>query len=561
MTTTIDAAEEPATDPTVVATPPTQDVADSDFRVAGSWLSTRLELSPSVRRITAIGGPRLLLTLTIGAWAALFSVHAYWRHDRFGTFDHDLGIWDQAVWLLAHGHSLITVRGLDVFGFHASPALYLLVPFYWLGAGPHFLNTVMVVVLALGAIPMFRAARHHLGNEWYALVLAIAFLVNYAGQWMLHETFHPEVVAVTPLLFAYLAAIEGRWRAFALWLLLAISWKEDIALAGLMLGFVLAVRGTRTVTGVPGPPDTRRMGVYAMVACTVWFLAATQLVIPAFSDGGNFTEGLFGDLGGSPTEIAETAVTDPGLVAEHLDNANAPRYVGDLTASFGFVPLLSPLALLIALPQTLINLLAIYDFFWTTRVHYAAMPLAAVAIAAVEGVARARRPGVRRFLVGCVAVGAFYTAVTWGISPASPLYRVGYWPLDEGPLQDELEAAVAVPEPDDAVSATYNLVPHLTHREQAYTFPNPWIPTNWGVAGENRPDPDDVDWIILEPNFLNDFDKGVLVSALTEPERLLEPGEQAPPPPDLDFGSRADPEKWDVIVDRPDLLIAHRIRE
>lgn len=544
---------------TTAEAPPAE--SPDNFGTSITWLSLRLSLEPWARHIAAVGAPRVILVFVMGAWAAVFMVHSYWRHERFGTFDHDLGIWDQAVWLLAHGESLNTVRGLEVFGFHASPALYLLVPFYWLGAGPNFLNGFMVVALTLAAVPIFRAARHHLRNEWFALVLALAFLFNYAGQWMLHETFHPEVVAVTPFLFAYLAAIEGRWRAFWPWLVLALCWKEDVALAGIMLGVLLAVRGTRSFNDEPGPADTRRMGWYTIGVCVMWFLIATQLFIPAFSAEGSFTEGLFGDLGGSPTEIAETALTDPDIVREHLDNAQAEHYVWDLTASFGFVPLLSPLALLIAVPQSLINLLAIYDFFWTTRVHYAAIPLAAVGIAAVEGVARARRPGVRRFLVGAVAVGAFFTAVSWGISPASPVYEQGFWPLDDGPMQDDLEAAIRFPASDDAVSATYNLVPHMTHRSEIYTFPNPWIPTNWGVKGENRPDPDSIDWIILEPNFLNDFDKGVLLSALAEPDRLLEPGEQPPPPDGLDFGQYANPEEWNVITNRPDLLIVERIRD
>ena len=204
----------------------------------------------------------------MGAWAAVFTIHSYWRHERFGTFDHDLGIWDQAVWLLAHGHSFDTVRGLEVFGFHASPALYLLGAVLLVGGGRQLpRRLIMVVTLTLAAVPIFRAANHHLRNQWFALVLALAFLFNYAGQWMLHETFHPEVVAVTPFLFAYLAAIEGRWRAYWPWLVLALCWKEDVALAGIMLGVLLAVRGRRSFNAEPGPTATRRMGGYTIAAC------------------------------------------------------------------------------------------------------------------------------------------------------------------------------------------------------------------------------------------------------------------------------------------------------
>jgi hypothetical protein len=48
------------------------------------------------------------------------------------------------------------------------------------------------------------------------------------------------------------------------------------------------------------------------------------------------------------------------------------------------------------------------------------------------------------------------------------------------------------------VSATYNLVPHLTHRVHIYEFPNPWVPTNWGANGENPPDPETADYLVLD---------------------------------------------------------------
>ncbi len=506
--------------------------------------------------------PVLVLVGAMVLWFYVFAVPVVWRQDRFATFDHDLGIWDQYVWLLAHGkvNALITVRGLTPFGFHASPAMLLFVPFYWLGAGPNFLDLTMIGFLCLGAMPVFRAARHHLGNEWQALVLAIAFLVNFAGQWMLQETFHPEVMAITPLLFAYLAAIEGRWRAFALWIYFALLWKEDVALAVLMLGFVLAVRGTRTVTRRVGPAATRKAGLYAMLAAVVWFLVMFRLVIPHFSPAGAFTDNLFGDLGASPTDLVRTSITNPHLVQEHLALSNPFDYIRQLTASFGFVAFLSPLLLLVGLPQTAINLLGSYNFFWTTRDHYAAIPLLAATLASTEGPARFKKPGIRRFLLGAVAVGAFFTCISWGISPLSADFRNGFWPLEQTPQQQQLAAAVAIPGPDDVVSSTYFLVPHLTHRDQAYTFPNPWIPINWGVHDENRPDPNQVDWIIVNPSTLNEMDKGALVSALTEPGHLLVAGEQPKPPFPVDIATVADPALWTVVANRPDLLIVHRVR-
>ena len=152
--------------------------------------------------------------------------------------------------------------------------------------------------------------RHHLANAWFALVIALAFMFNYAGQWMMHETFHPEVMAVTPILFAYVAFLKKRWWLYTGLLVYAVAWKEDVALAVFMVGFLVLVRGER------------RIGGATMVAALGWFLLATQVLIPLYSPEGNFTNDLFGDLGSSPTDMVATSAQDPSIPIEHLNGSS-----------------------------------------------------------------------------------------------------------------------------------------------------------------------------------------------------------------------------------------------
>ena len=94
--------------------------------------------------------------------------------------------------------------------------------------------------------------------------------------------------------------------------------------------------------------------------------------------------------------------------------------------------------------------------------------------------------------------------MAWGISPISTQYRLGYWPLTGNARQSVLDAAVASVPDGASVAASYHIVPHLSHRQFIYTFPNPWIASNWGVAGEAPHDPDSdhlpaaVDWLVLD---------------------------------------------------------------
>src|SRR4029453_15559085 len=71
------------------------------------------------------------ITLFVGSLVWL----TWLTHARFGTFGFDLGIFDQGVWLLSRFRDpFVTIRGLPLFGDHASYILVLVAPLYWLWA-------------------------------------------------------------------------------------------------------------------------------------------------------------------------------------------------------------------------------------------------------------------------------------------------------------------------------------------------------------------------------------------------------------------------------------------
>lgn len=453
--------------------------------------------------------PALLLLTAVVVWCSVFGVLVYQAHERFRTLAFDLGIYDQAVWLVARGDEFITVRGLDVFGQHASLAFYLLAPFSWLGAGPHFLNLLQVLSLGLGAVAVYHIARFHLRHDWLALVLAVAFLLHPSTQWFVNELFHPEVIAITPLLFAYLAALHRRWWWFLGLAVFATAWKEDVALAVAALGVVLLIR------------KERRPGALALFGGLLWFLFATQVLVSHEGGGVFYARQFYGDFGSSTTEVAWTALTQPARVVERLRDADAGGYIRRILEPYGFVPVLSPLPLLLGLPQALANLIGVQNFTWRTDLHYAAMPVAAATIAMVEGVAAVASLGFRRFLTGLVIVAAWATTVTSGAAPVSRRFESGIWPLEADERQEILEAAVAVPPSDAVVSASYTLVPHLTHRNGIFMYPNPWVLTNWGQANQGGPDPGVVEWVVVDRRSISPDERQLLDRLLAREFRVV----------------------------------------
>ncbi len=441
---------------------------------------------------------RPALAVAVAAWVLTFGYLVWLRQARFGSFGFDMGIYDQAVWLISRslipgflspGHHglFITVRGLSVWGQHANVALYLLAPFYWLGAGPQFLDLVQVASEAVAAVPVYLLARHYLKSQALALALAVALLLHPALQFFVQEEFHPDVMAITPLLFAYYFSVRRRWLAFSLCAVLAVAWKEDVALAVAVLGLVIAARGDQ------------RIGLAVTGAALAWFVLVLEVILPAGNGSRAFFVAFFPDLGSSPPQIVADAILHPIVVYDHLATSGARSYLWQMTVPFGLVPLAALPIVAIGLPQALVNLLSVNSFTRAMTDHYAALPLAALVLATVEGVrVLSRSASVRSFLVGFVLAASLAATLVWGPSPVGARYRQGNWPLDRDPALGAKRAAVALVPPGAAVSASYDLDAHLAHRYQVYEFPNPWVLSNWGVDNKHGPPPSVVQWLALD---------------------------------------------------------------
>jgi uncharacterized membrane protein len=478
--------------------------ATGDRRLARSEPGTRRAAGFPDHRLRRLAehGPAIVLGLAVVGWALLFSVLVFLKHDRFASVDFDMGIHDQSVWLLAHLRGFLTVRGLQVFGHHATPGYYLFVPFSWLGAGPHLLNITQVSVAALGAVPVFLLARFRTGSAWVGTALGVAFLLHPALQFFMSELFHPEVLAITPLLCAYYCSVRKRWGWFACFAVLAVCWKEDVALGIAILGLVIALRGDR------------RVGLVTAGAALTWFFVWIVALFPLLNDGRIQNEALYADVGGSPRGVLRTAFSHPGRLGSRLASDTSANYAWKLLAPFGLVSLAAPLLLLLGAPQAFFNLITNVPWTKTITFHYAALPFAAVAIAAVEGVAFLARHIRWRDAAVAIAVGvlacSMVATVAWGPSPIGAAYRDGQWALDAVPEFESARRAVSMIPDDAVVSATYDLVPHLTHRAEIYSFPNPWRSMNFGIDGEPRRSGARVQWIAADRRVFDDDTRELL---------------------------------------------------
>jgi uncharacterized membrane protein len=476
---------------------------------------------------------RWSLGALITVWSVTFIILGWQRHVRFATFGFDLGVWDQAVWLLSQFKDpFITLRGLELFGFHMNPILFLLTPFYRLGAGPEFLLVVQVLAQASGAIAIYLLARDLIRDRWLAVGLAAVLLINPTYQYLTWEYFHPDALAIAPLFFAYWAARQRRWRWFALAAVLAVACKEDVAPAMAVLGLLIWARGDR------------RVGAITSALAMAWFALVTRVILPSVNGIAAFYDSFFGDFGSSPLQVAKNVAIHPRKAFHIATLPDRMNYYRMMFAPVGFLCFGSPSTLLIAGPMLAINVLSTFPYQREIRYHYAALVLAGIILATVEAVARmGKSPGLRRFLVGGLLVTSFGSTVAWGPSPFSVKYHSGLWAQGADPRRAAKEAALAMVPARAPTSAIYYLSPHLTHRTKIYEFPVPWKPVNWGVRGENLDDPAGVRWLVLDRQLLNPDDKALLTRLLSGEfkvrfdrsdiivaERVRPPGDFRPPP-------------------------------
>ena len=469
-----------------------------------------LELGRRVVEVTRVSGAglcALALGVTLATFVVAFVAATWTAHARFGTYGFDLGIYDQATWLLSRGRApFVTVRGLDLLGQHAAYIMVLVAPLYRLWADPRLLLLLQVLFLALPALVLYRLGGRHLGHPAAGLAVAVAYLAYPGVQWAISWQFHPEAIAAGLLALAVLAADRGRHRAMAVWLALAALCGEEVGLVVAGFGLLLVAGGRRAV------------GWRTAGAGLAWFLVATYVLEPLHA--GRVTrlfETDYGIAGTGPLALLGALPTMAGHALQTGMANDGLFYLLLVFLPLLGLPLLAPRWLWPVAPALLLNLAAVQPEHHQLRFHYLATAAPLLAAGAVAGLARvrsARRPLLAPLLVLLVVVAGFtswrYGPAPWARDPVA---------IPAGPTDQARRQALALVPEGAPVSAQYNLVPHLGHRVEVYEFPNPFRAVNWGLAGDEHP-PEALErlrFVVVQRDLLADQDRQLLDRLQADP--------------------------------------------
>lgn len=422
------------------------------------------------------------------------------RHGLFQSSAFDLGIFDQAIYLISQGQPPITtIQGFHILGDHAAFIHYLLAVPYKLYPTVYWLFLIQAGALSCGVIPTYHLALQAGLKESQANAMAIVYLLYPLVYNANLFDFHPEVIAVPALLAAVLAARQRKVIWFGGLIILALSCKAVIALTVAAMGVWLWVFERR-----------RLYGVIAIIVSTGWFLIATKLIIPAYSGAEAAAVGRYRYLGDSVLGIAQNLVLHPQLILTHIFSGDNLLYL---------VLLLLPIAwglsqaslkpLLGAVPCIALNLLADYLPQKNLVLQYSlpAIPFLILAVIASLGAGKGLLQQQRGMMLWSLA--AFLALAKFTLFTG--LY------LESIDNRQAMQEAIAQVDRHGSVYTTAQVTPHLSQR-QRIEFTN---------TSAKAPDLNQFQSILLNvrhPGWMStpEFAKGLVTQLQTNPAFQLQ---------------------------------------
>lgn len=425
-------------------------------------------------------------------WAIYFGIRTANVHHGLGTSAYDFGLYEQGVWLLSRFESpFVTLMGRNLFGDHSSFVLLFVVPLYWFVESTAVLLYVQAIVMASAAVPIYLVTKRLTDSAPFGFALALAYLLHPATVWTVLENFHPDSFLALFVALVLWAAVERRWGWMWLAVVLALSVKEDAAIALIPIGMWLILRRD-------GHSERRRGLVLVfgslLTMATMLFVVMRSFTGVAFRNSWRIP---FGGLGG----FLRTLFTAPRDVVNHFTSENRPFYVFQMLAPLGFVFLRAPALTLTASLVLVVNVLSTFWYQFQIEYHYSLAAVPAIVVGSAWAMRRVSKRW-RNWAIASIVACSIGGAVLWSPSPLG-LNQVVTWPPNHPVALAAKEIIELVPA-EASVAAQHSVTAHLARRAEVYMFPNPFRRTLYGLdvfaEGDRLTQAATVEYVVLQRN-------------------------------------------------------------
>jgi len=389
--------------------------------------------------------PVLTLHLIFLFLAITWSISSWFRHAALHS-SFDFAIFVQAVWNTLQGNFLYSSikGGICLLGDHFSPFLAVLALPYAVWTAPECLLVLQAFSAASIVYPVYKLLKiqNPSGNAPLLFVFATALYLPIRNA--VRFDFHPEVMTMPLLLWAFYFLTIQRVFSASLCMIVALSAKENTAL-------VLAGMGAYACFG---PSANRRFGLFWLTASVLYFFACVKFWIPHFSGAEYFY--LSGNF------LSWQNLT-PTSLWNHLISISSAVYLIKIFAPFAFLSFLNPAALFLTLPMLAQNLLSRNEATRSIFFQYTALLTPFVIISAAAGWKRVAHLRVATYAL--IAASVSFAGV-------SEFYLIGEHAAKITP-HTKLVRSHLQEIPHEASLRTHEfLAAHAAHRSELHIYEN-----------------------------------------------------------------------------------------
>jgi uncharacterized membrane protein len=430
--------------------------------------------------------PTAWAVLLTGIFAAVFLLISLVNHYLFRTSALDLGMFNHAIYHFSRFEMNTFMTGLsedevNYFGDHFSPLTALLSPLRYL-FGTYTLLIIQALSAAWGGWGIWRYASLRFGADWGAFLLTFHFFLLWGIYSALAFDFHTNVLAAMAVPWLALFHWRSINRGVILISILILLAKENMALwlAFLMLALHSAHKKNR-ISSAP------KRDTAISAAALVWSAVVAFWLMPGIHKGvGTDQLARYAGDGGSLFSTIWAVIKQPSLLWDYLfSDPNGHPEAAEIKWRFhtvfflsgGFALLLRPAWLLAAMPVLAWKFLSTDKGMWDISGQYSIefVPLISLALVGLIAASKAKTAWVIWPMVILIASTVHQTvknmdgAMIAGERRNVMFYQKRHYHSPHDVV--EINQIIRQIPPAAVVSASAELVPHLSFRQRIFQFP------------------------------------------------------------------------------------------
>lgn len=444
-----------------------------------------------------------LLWIFILAYIAYFSLFSILRYKTLYASYFDLGIMQQTVYntytAIKTGDLSRVLELTNPFGqnqikrmaIHNDPLLALLAPFYFISTSPATLLIIQTIIIAFGAIAVFKIGQHILKNSSMSLLFSFLYLLYFPLQRANQFDFHAVTLSTTLLLFMFFLWLTKRYGLSLIFFILSLAAKEQVSLTTMFFGFYV-LKSIFAKRGKKFSKSSNSQSLYfsyiVIAVSLIWFILSMVYIIPLFRGGNHFALKYYSDYGNSPIEIIIGMIREPYTIIKMVLDARRIEYFLNILGPLGFTSLLSPLELIMAIPEFAINILSSSGNMRNLFYHYSSVITPFVFISSIYGVNKIINVKYQKskILGSFLIVMSLFYAYTKGPLPFAKNQNIHPFKYPQKEMKDVMLWSRTLKNESVKISSTGQLSPFFTARRYFYTFSANYYLADYAIVRLNE---------------------------------------------------------------------------